>query len=1135
MPSRISVVNDPVPHPVAVADPLWFKDAVIYQLHVRSFHDSTGDGIGDFGGLTQKLDYIQELGVTVIWLLPFFPSPLRDDGYDTSDYCDVNPLYGTLRDFQKFLDEAHRRDLRVITEMVMNHTSDQHAWFQRARRAKPGSKWRNYYVWSDTANKYPDARIIFQDFEGSNWTWDPIAQAYYWHRFYHHQPDLNFDSPDVRREMFRAVDFWLALGVDGFRLDAIPYLFERDGTNCENLPETHQFLRDLRKHVDARFPARVLLAEANQWPEDAAAYFGQGDECHLNFHFPLMPRMFMAIEREDRYPIHDILEQTPPIPDGCQWATFLRNHDELTLEMVTDEERDYMYRAYARDAQARVNLGIRRRLAPLLRNNRRKIELMNALLLSLPGTPVLYYGDELGMGDNIFLGDRNGVRTPMQWSADRNGGFSQANPQQLFLPVNIDPEYHFASLNVEVEQMSPHSLLWWMRRIISLRRQFTAFGRGRLEFLTPENPKVLAFLRQTPEETLLVVANLSRFAQHAELDLSRFRGQTPIELFGHARFPPIGELPYFITLGPHGFYWFRLIWPAAEVGSLGVELPTCSVEDDWDHLFQGQALRILERSLPDFLRRQRWFAGGARTIQEANLLDTFELDPGATGSPMRLLLVRVRYVEGEPDLYLIPVVFAPEEQARNILGDHPRGGVVRVARRDGAPGATLCEAIWEQPLWRPLLELLSRRRKLRGRNGELVAEHSKAFRQIASPENASISVQDLDLGNTTVLVDGLSTFKLFRRLMPGINPEWELGRYLTEHTQLTCIPRALGCLAYQPMPSLPGAAPTPDSRESMTVGVLHEFVVNQGDAWTGSLDELGRYLERLASHATVCDPNSEWLRTHERLIALVDETPPPAVQQAMGQSLNWAELLGCRTAELHSALARGETSAFQSEPFGRLYQRSLYQSLRVNALQTLRLLRGDLAFLDESARQLAERVQHAQPGILAKYRELLAESIPAARIRCHGDLHLGQVLFTGKDFVFIDFEGESSRPVSERRIKVSPLRDVAGMIWSFHQAAYEMLREEAPHACGPEPVADTIECWLKNWYLWSAATFLKSYLSVPLVRQLLPPDRRQLQLLLDAYLLERALHELHRDWTHRPDRVPLTLLGISRFTGNLTL
>src|SRR5204863_3303514 len=552
-------------------DPLWYKDAIIYELHVKTFCDSDGDGMGDFRGLIEKLDYLQELGVTAIWLLPFYPSPLRDDGYDIADYFDVNPSFGTLDDFRALLDAAHQRNLRVITELVINHTSDQNPWFQKSRRAvaaaatgviDPGSgdnlAYKDFYVWSNTPEKYKDARIIFKDFETSNWAWDPVAKAYYWHRFYSHQPELNFDNPTVHDAVEKVCDFWLAMGVDGLRLDAIPYLYEREGTSCENLPETHEYLRGLRAHIEAKFPNRMLLAEANQWPEDATAYFGRGDESHMNFHFPLMPRMFMALQMEDRFPIIDILEQTPPIPDNCQWSMFLRNHDELTLEMVTDEERDYMYRAYATEPRARLNLGIRRRLAPLLGNNRRTIELMNGLLFSLPGTPVLYYGDEIGMGDNVYLGDRDGVRTPMQWSGDRNAGFSRANPQQLVLPVVIDHEYHYQTVNVEAHEANRHSLLWWMRRLIALRKQFRAFGRGSIEFLNPENPRAIAFVRSHEDEHILVVANLSRFVQYVEIDLSKYKGMIPVELFGRTAFPPIGERPYLLTLGSHVFYWFSL-------------------------------------------------------------------------------------------------------------------------------------------------------------------------------------------------------------------------------------------------------------------------------------------------------------------------------------------------------------------------------------------------------------------------------------------------------------------------------------------------------------------------------------------------------------------------------------------------
>ncbi len=657
-------------------DPLWFKDAVIYQLHVKSFFDSADDGIGDFQGLTKKLDYLQDLGVSAIWLMPFCPSPLRDDGYDIADYRNIHPAYGTLRDFRKFLAEAHRRGLRVITELVVNHTSDQHAWFQRARRAKPGSPWRDWYVWSDTPQRYTDARIIFQDFETSNWTWDPVAGAYYWHRFYSHQPDLNYDNPQVRKAILATLDFWYGMGVDGLRLDAIPYLFEREGTNCENLPETHRFLQEMRAHVDAKFKNRMLLGEANQWPEDAVAYFGNGDECHMAFHFPLMPRLFMAMHMEDRFPILDILDQTPAIPESCQWAIFLRNHDELTLEMVTDEERDYMYRVYAQDPRMRINLGIRRRLLPLLGNHRRLTELANALLFSLPGSPIVYYGDEIGMGDNVYLGDRDGVRTPMQWSADRNAGFSRANPQKLFLPVIISPEYHYEVINVEVQQANPHSSLWWMKRLIALRKRFKAFSRGDIEFLTPDNHRILAFTRCYENERLLIVCNLSRFVQHGQLDLSAYQGMVPVELFGRTPFPPISAEPYFLSLGPHSFYWFYLTPPQtvsdgtySQTGEAAI--PVVEIDCNEEEIFNCKAIARLETALPGFLTRSRWFGGKARPLKHAGIVDMFSLT--RESRRWAIAIVRVDYLSGETELYTVPMALAHLRSIRSAAAGEPPG------------------------------------------------------------------------------------------------------------------------------------------------------------------------------------------------------------------------------------------------------------------------------------------------------------------------------------------------------------------------------------------------------------------------------------------------------------------------------
>src|SRR5690606_28624125 len=642
----------------------WYKDAVIYELHIKAFCDGHGDGIGDFRGLMTKLDYLQDLGVTAIWLLPFYPSPLRDDGYDIADYYRINPAYGDVRQFRQLLKEAHKRDLKVITELVINHTSDQHPWFQRSRTAPQGSPYRDFYVWTDDPGQYKDVRIIFQDFETSNWTWDPVAQQYYWHRFFHHQPDLNYDSPLVREEVFKIIDFWAKMSIDGFLLDAVPYLFEREGTNCENLPETHAFLKKLRVHVDTHYPGTLLLAEANMWPEDAVSYFGDGDECHMNFHFPVMPRMFMALQMEDRYPITDIFEQTPSIPANCQWAIFLRNHDELTLEMVTDEERDYMYKVYVKDPKARINLGIRHRLAPLMENNRKKIEILNYLLFSLPGTPVIYYGDEIGMGDNFYLGDRDGVRTPMQWSSNRNAGFSEANPQMLYLPVILDPEFSYEAVNVETQRRNTSSLLWWMKRVINMRKRYKAFGRGDLTFVNAENPKVMAFIRSYDDETILVVVNLSRFTQAAELDLGQYKGYVPLELFSKNKFPEIKEdAPYFFTLSPHAYHWF-LLQKAHKQNEDNEQLPFIKL-NKWDDLFDSQTEFKLENEvLPRYMLASRWFGGKARTIQTMEIADKTEVVFGA--NRCWFLLVRVNYENGMPDIYQLPITFLKEKSREDL-------------------------------------------------------------------------------------------------------------------------------------------------------------------------------------------------------------------------------------------------------------------------------------------------------------------------------------------------------------------------------------------------------------------------------------------------------------------------------------
>jgi maltose alpha-D-glucosyltransferase/alpha-amylase len=1120
---------DTAPAPRGTGSSRWYKDAIIYELHVRAFQDSNGDGIGDFRGLLQRLDYIADLGVTAIWLLPFYPSPLKDDGYDISSYKSIHPSYGNLRDFRMFLREARRRGLRVITELVLNHTSDQHPWFQRARRSAPETSWRDFYVWSDTPDKYRDARIIFKDFESSNWAWDPVAQAYYWHRFYSHQPDLNYDNPAVRRAMFEVVDFWLEMGVDGLRLDAVPYLFEREGTTCENLPETYAFLEELRAHVDEHFEERVLLSEANQWPEDAAAYFGTGNRSHMAFHFPLMPRMFMSIRMEDRFPVVDILAQTPPIPESAQWAIFLRNHDELTLEMVTDEERDYMYRVYAEDPQARINLGIRRRLAPLLGNNRRLIEMMNGLLFTLPGTPVIYYGDEIGMGDNFYLGDRNGVRTPMQWSPDRNAGFSKTNPQRLYLPVIIDPEYHYEALNVESQQNNQHSLLWWMKRMIDLRERYRAFGRGSLEVIYPENRKVLAFLRKYENETILVVANLSRFSQYVELDLSAYRGTTPVELYGGTEFPRIGDLPYLLTLGPYGFQWFSLEQPRVpaipgEPG--GAALPVIELAGAWDTLFTERGRGALEEALPQYLQARRWFRSKGRRIKTAEVVEAIFVpapavhrpseEPAREGSDVPetpsprgsyLTLVHLEYTEGDAETYVLPLAaMFPRAGSSEEPPRHTQVAMLRTTESQGY----LFDAIADRGFALGLLQAVGRRRTLRGLAGGLTASPGPSFREIRGPAGSSLDpwILSADQTNTSIVFGDRLILKLFRQLEQGQNPDLEIGRFLTERVGFDHVPPTAGSLEY----GRGGGKPA-------TLGILQGYVPNEGDAWQFTLDSLRDYLDDVQTRKP--EENEPPVPRGASLAALADLDVPPIAQEMIAPYLEAARLLGRRTAELHAALASSpDDPDFAPEPFTDLYQRSMYQSMRSLTSQVFRLLRN-------RSEQIPQAIQilDLEGVVLARFRQIVDRRIEAVRIRTHGDFHLGQVLYTGRDFIIIDFEGEPARPLSERRIKRSPLRDVAGMIRSFHYAAYTALRIKTGGPTRSENPS-FLEPWVLYWYTWVSAQYLHSYLEGAVWAGILPSSMPEIEVLLDALLLEKAIYELRYEINNRPDWVRIPIQGI---------
>ncbi len=1073
-------------------DPLWYKDAVIYELHVKTFHDSNGDGIGDFRGLIEKLDYLQELGVTAIWILPFYPSPLRDDGYDIADYYDVNPNYGTLQDFQAFLAAAHERGLRVITELVINHSSDQNPWFQGARRAAPGSPEREIYVWSDTPNKYEGARIIFKDFETSNWSWDPVAKAYYWHRFYSHQPDLNFDNPAVHERVEAVCDFWLKMGVDGLRLDAVPYLYERDGTSCENLPETHVYLKKLRAHIDANFEGRMLLAEANQWPEDAVVYFGSGDESHMNFHFPLMPRMFMALQMEDRFPIIDILEQTPAIPENCQWAMFLRNHDELTLEMVTDEERDYMWRVYATDPTARINLGIRRRLAPLLANSRRKVELLNILLFSMPGTPVLYYGDEIGMGDNFYLGDRNGVRTPMQWSPDRNAGFSKANPQQLYLPITIDPEYHYEAVNVENQQKNLSSLLWWTRRVIAMRKNFKAFSRGSLQFLHPDNSKVLAFLREDEGETILVIANLSRFAQVAELDLSRFAGCSLMEVFSQNFFPTIKETLYPITLGPHAHFWFVLRpQPDATRALQERVVPVLEVAPVLSTLLNdGMRARFEREILPDFVRRCRWFGAKARVIRELRIAERVSL--GETGAEFWFL--EITYIDGNPETYALPVQIALGETARALAQSAPQAVIARLS---GGEEAVLHDAIWDAAFRENLFRSIMQRSHWKGKSGELIGLPGSALaNETIVPSSQVLAAEQ---SNSSMLFENKFFLKLYRKLEDGVNPDVEVTSFLTERQKFPHVPAFAGALEYRRAKG-----------EPTVVCLLQQAAPNEGDAWALTLDAVGRYYERVLGR------KADLLDTTIPTGALLDELIGGVYTQK-------ARLLGQRTGELHLALASDpDDRAFAPEPFNALAQRSVFQSMRGSLRRNFDLLEKKLPNLPAAFRDEAQEVLAQEEQILAQEQRILEQRSAAAKIRIHGDYHLGQALYTGKDFVILDFEGEPARALSERKLKRSALRDVAGMMRSFQYAAYSALWQQAMRS------EDTpfLERWADTWYRHASSVFLQSYLQATAGASFIPKDDDEFQVLLEAYLLDKAVYEVGYELNNRPDWVVIPIRGI---------
>ncbi|HEY3494573.1 MAG TPA: maltose alpha-D-glucosyltransferase [Polyangiaceae bacterium] len=1078
----------------------WYKDAIVYELRVRSFYDSNGDGIGDLSGLTAKLDYLKDLGVTAIWLLPLYPSPFKDDGYDIADYFSIDRSVGDLDDFRRLLDEAHARDLRVITELVLNHTSDAHPWFQRARRAPAGSPHRDYYVWSDDPERWSQTRIIFQDFETSNWTWDPVARAYYWHRFFSHQPDLNFESPDVERAMLSVVDHWFGMGVDGMRLDAVPYLYEREGTTSENLPETHAFLKRLRAHIDQKFPGRMLLAEANQWPEDAAAYFGAGDECHMAFHFPLMPRLFLGLRMEDSYPIADILEQTPSIPEVCQWAVFLRNHDELTLEMVTDEERDYMVQRYATDQQTRINLGIRRRLAPLLDNDRRRIELLNALLLSIPGTPVLYYGDEIGMGDNAYLRDRNGVRTPMQWSPDRNGGFSNANPQKLVLPTILDPEYRFETVNVEVQEANPSSLLWWMKRMLGLRKRHPAFARGSLTLLAPENRKVLSFLRRHGAETLLVVVNLSRTPQWVELELSEFRGVCPLELFGTVSFPAIGETPYRLTLGAHGVFWFSLTrtperLTAAAAPEPALTTPVATLSPEW--VWQSVPLAL---SLARYVPRRRWFRSKTRQVTRTRVLDTIALPEPA--ADVRLVFTEVGYDEGEPEIYALMLTLERTElpPASAVMGLRPADAA--------AVEAWVVDASELGRTAQALHAFVLGERRARGEDFELTGLRAPGL----DPDEPVPSARVIsgEQSNTSYSLGQRFVGKLLRKLEPGPNLEVEVLEHLARSPVKANVARVLGRIDVDLGRGEPAA-----------LFLSESYLDNEGDAWQLSVDAVQSFYERVLA----TPPEGPLEHPAPSLVRAAALPFPERVERLLADYLPLARLLGQRTAELHRALAHDPRHPlFAPRVFDELARRSAYQALRNLLARTFDKLRK--AELTEPALSLKARVFEHRTVLRARVDRLLSAGIGGRLIRVHGDFHLGQVLYSGRDFSIIDFEGEPARTRGERRRLRSPLADIAGMLRSFHYAAHGVLTGELAGSRVRAEDRGKLEPIARFHYAWSAAAFLSSYLKALEDSLLLPSSTAEIERMLDVHLIEKALSEIGYELDTRPGWVALPLGGL---------
>lgn len=1087
-----------------IKDPLWYKDAVIYQVHVKSFFDSNNDGIGDFPGLIAKLDYIADLGVNTIWLLPFYPSPRRDDGYDIAEYRGVHADYGTMADAKRFISEAHKRGLRVITELVINHTSDQHPWFQRARKAKPGSKARDFYVWSDNDQKYDGTRIIFLDTEKSNWTWDPVAGQYFWHRFYSHQPDLNFDNPQVMKAVISVMRYWLDMGIDGLRLDAIPYLIERDGTNNENLPETHQVLKQIRAEIDANYPDRMLLAEANQWPEDTQLYFGDtdskglnGDECHMAFHFPLMPRMYMALAQEDRFPITDILRQTPEIPANCQWAIFLRNHDELTLEMVTDKERDYLWNYYAADRRARINLGIRRRLAPLMERDRRRIELLNSLLLSMPGTPTLYYGDEIGMGDNIYIGDRDGVRTPMQWSIDRNGGFSRADPASLVLPPIMDPLYGYQSVNVETQSGDPHSLLNWNRRMLAVRKQSKAFGRGTLKMLSPSNRRILAYTREFTgadgrHEIILCVANVSRSAQAAELDLSAFAGMVPVEMLGGNAFPPIGQLNFLLTLAPYGFYWFVLAaenqmpsWHVEPAKSMP-DFTTLVLKKHLEELLEAPSRTTLEQtSLPAWLPKRRWFANKDSSIEKVHI--AYGVRFGDPQHPVLLSEVEVTS-DGQTSRYQLPFGLLAEEQFSSALPQQLALARVRRGRQVGL----ITDAFSLDTFVHAVLQAIQTQGVVPSTEGEIRFEPTAELMKLGLNQDSEVRYLSAEQSNSSVVIGGSLVLKLIRKISAGVHPELEMSAYLT----------AAGFPHISPL--LGSVIRRDEQGQDSLLMIAQGYLSNQGDAWEWTQNNLERAIRDESAQAV-----SEQEQHYNALAELKE----------------FAGMLGQRLGEMHQVLAAPtDNPDFSSKPSTIKDSQEWARHIGMQLEQALQMLKQHQTELGPEDQALVSRLLQHKKALPSHIQSLAKQAVGGLRMRVHGDLHLGQVLVIKSDAYLIDFEGEPARALHERRGKHSPYKDVSGVLRSFDYAAAMALNVQNVDGSAQAHAARkrVTDRYLRE----SQQAFVRAYRRATASLAHAWQNAEGEDAALALFGLEKAAYEVVYEAENRPTWLPVPLHGL---------